>query len=132
MKRLTTLAAVLVSLAAVSTALAAGALGKFETKVTGGSARTEHGRLDGTWTVDFPTRGPGKVNLTRDGQPLGGGKYVISGSTITITPRKGGNCTTKGKYRLKLSGRTLTFTTVSDRCADRRRILTYGPWTKVS
>jgi hypothetical protein len=28
-----------------------------------------------------------------------------------------------------MSGNKLTFTTISDRWADRRDILTYGPWT---
>ncbi len=131
MKRFTTLAALLLSLTAGSIALAAGGPGKFETKITGKSAKAEHGRLDGTWTVDFANPMSGKVKLTWDGRPAGGGKYVITGSTITLTPKKGGSCKTKGTYRFKLSGKTLTFTTISDRCADRRDILTYGPWTQV-
>jgi hypothetical protein len=131
MKRLTTLAVVALSLTAVSIALAAGGLGKFETKITGKSAKTEHGSLDGLWTVDFAIATSGKVKLTRNGKPAGGGKYVISGSTITLTPKNGGTCKSKGKYHFKLSGKALTFTTISDPCADRRHILTYGPWTKV-
>ena len=131
MKRLTTLAVVALSFTAGSIALAAGGLGKFETKITGKSAKTDHGRLDGTWTVDFATQTSGKLKLTRNGRPEGGGKYVISGSTITLTPKHGGNCTSKGKYHFKLSGKALTFTTISDPCAERRHILTYRPWTKV-
>jgi hypothetical protein len=131
MKRLITLAAAVLSLSAGSIALAAGGLGKFETKITGIGAKTEHGRLDGTWTVDFATATSGKVKLTRNGKPAGGGKYVISGSTITLTPKNGGGCKTKGKYHLKMTGKTLTFTTIRDSCADRRNILTHGPWTKV-
>jgi hypothetical protein len=131
MKRFTTLATVLLSLTAGSIALAAAGPGKFETKITGKSAKAEHGRLDGTWTVDFATSTSGTVKLTWNGKPAGGGKYVISGSTITLTPRKGGGCKTKGKYRFKLSGKTLTFTTIRDTCTDRRDILTYSPWTKV-
>ena len=53
MKRLTTLAAMLLTLAAVPLALAAGGPGKFETKLTGNAANTEHGALDGTWTIDL-------------------------------------------------------------------------------
>lgn len=64
--------------------------------------------------------------------PLGGGKYVISGYKITLTPRKGGQCTTKGKYTFKRSGKKLTFTVIKDKCADRRDILTHGAWTKIS
>ena len=40
-------------------------------------------------------RPPGTVKLTRNGKRLGGGKYVISGSTIKLTPKKGGNCTAR-------------------------------------
>ena len=69
MKRFTTLAALLLSLTAGSIALAAGGPGKFETKITGKSAKAEHGRLDGTWTVDFANPMSGKVKLTWDGRP---------------------------------------------------------------
>ena len=131
MKRLITLAAFVLSLSVGSIALGAGGLGKFETKITGKGAKTEHGRLDGTLTIDFVTPTSGKVKLTRNGETGGGGKYVISGSTITLTPKKGGRCKSKGKYRFQLSGKTLTFTTIHDRCADRRDTLTHGPWTKV-
>lgn len=131
MKRLITLAAVLLSLTAGSIALAAGGLGKFHTKITGKGAKTEHGRLDGTYTIDFATPTSGKVKLTRNGEPGGGGKYVISGSTITLTPKKGGTCKTKGKYHFTITGNTLTFTTIHDSCAARSDVLTHGPWTKV-
>ena len=131
MRRLTTIAAVLLSLTTVGAALAAGGLGKYQIKITGHGAKSEHGRLDGTWTVGFPTPGSGTVKLTWDGRPAGGGRYVISGSTITLTPKPGHSCTVTGKYRFKLSGGTLTFTKVSDPCADRRHILTYATWMKI-
>jgi|SRR5579859_1500924 hypothetical protein len=131
MKRLMTLGALLLSLIVGPAALAAGGLGKFQTTIAGNGAKTEHGRLDGTWTVDFASPISGKVKLTRNGHPAGGGRYVISGSTITLTPKPGGGCKTKGSYRLKRSGHTLTFTTIRDRCSDRRNILTHGTWTKL-
>jgi hypothetical protein len=131
MKRLITLGAMLLSLTVGSTALATGGLGKFETKISGNSAKTEHGKIHGTWTVDFASPTSGKVKLTWNGKNAGGGEYVISGSTITLTPKKGGDCKAEGKYRFTLSGNTLTFKAISDRCADRRDVLTYGPWTKV-
>jgi len=87
-----------------------------------------HGKLDGTWTVDFPTARSGTTGLWWNGRK-GGGHYVISGSTIMLTPKHGGNCKTKGKYRFTLSGNTLRFTTINDTCTERRDILTYGPWT---
>ncbi len=131
MKRLTTLAAMLLTLAAVPLALAAGGPGKFETKLTGKGANTEHGMLDGTWTIDLANSTSGRTGLTWNGQKSGGGKYVISGNTITLTPKKNGQCKTKGKYTFNLSGNTLTFTVLKDTCADRRDVLTYGRWTKV-
>ena len=129
MKRVTTLIAVLLSLTAASIAIAAGGPGKFQTKITGKGAKTENGRLDGTWVIDLANAHSGNVKLTRNGKPLGGGRYVISGSTIKLTPKKGGRCTTKGKYRFKLRHGTLTFKAISDSCTTRRDVLTYGPWT---
>lgn len=131
MKRPIALAVTLITLAAVPLALAAGGPGKFQTKLSGKGAKTEHGMLDGTWTIDLSgTSGP--LGLTRNGHQLGGGRYVISGSTITLTPKKGGSCTSKAKYTLTQSGDKLTFKPIKDTCAVRRDVLTYGPWTKIS
>ena len=129
MKRVTTLLALLLSLTAASIATAAGGPGKFETKITGDGANAGHGMLDGTWVIDLANAHSGKLRLTRDGKPLGGGRYVISGSTIRLTPKPGGKCTTRARYRFKLQGHKLTFTAISDACATRRNVLTYGPWT---
>ncbi len=131
MKRPIMLAAMLLTLVAVPLALGATGPGKFQTKLTGKGADTEHGALDGTWTLDLanPTSGP--LKLTWNGHRKGGGKYTISGTTITFTPKKGGNCKTTAKYTFKLTGRTLTFKPIRDKCAVRRDVLTHGPWTKI-
>jgi hypothetical protein len=129
MKRFTPLVALLLSLTAASIATAAGGPGKFETKITGQGATTAHGMLDGTWTIDLANAHSGHINLTRNGKSLGGGTYLISGSTIKLTPKKGGKCTTTGKYQFNLHGNTLTFTAIGDTCKTRKDVLTYGPWT---
>jgi hypothetical protein len=131
MKRLMALVAVLTALTGASVALAVGGLGKFETKLTGKGATTEHGKLDGTWTIDLSSPTSGVVKLTWNGENGGGGRYAISGSTITLTPKKNGACKTKGKYTFKLTGNTLTFTKISDTCTQRRDVLTAHPLTKV-
>ncbi len=131
MKRLTVFMSALVLLAVGSSALAAGGPGKLKTKITGSGAKTEHGQLDGTWTIDLKSPTSGKVNLTWNGKPTGGGTYSIQGSTITLTPKGNGSCTTQGKYRMKTSGNQVTFKLISDSCSVRRDVLTYGPWTKV-
>jgi hypothetical protein len=131
MKRLTMLAAMLLTLVAVPLALAAGGPGKFETRIAGKGADTEHGMLDGTWTIDL-ANSTGRTDVTWNGQKSGGGTYVISGSTITLTPKKNGQCKTTGTYTFKLSGSTLTFTSIKDACTVRRDVLTHGPWTKIS
>lgn len=131
MKRFATLAAVLLALSVASVALAAGGLGKFETKITGKGAKTERGMLDGTWTLALRSPTSGTVNLTWNGRKAGGGTYAISGSTITLTPKKNGGCKTTGKYTFKLTGKSLTFTKISDTCTVRRDVLTAHPWTKV-
>ena len=130
MKRLVALAATLLALTAVPFALASGGPGKFKTTLTGQRANTEHGQLDGTWTIDLANGTSGPLKLTLNGRPKGGGKYLISGSTITLTPKHGGTCTTKGKYTFKLRGNTLTFTPIKDTCTVRRDVLTFGAWTK--
>jgi hypothetical protein len=131
MKRLTALGAVVLALTAASACIAAGDLGKFKTKLTGNGAATEHGMLDGTWTIDLSSPTAGKVDLTWDGHHAGGGTYVISGSTITLTPKQGGGCTTKAKYTLRVSGKTLAFKRITDTCTQRRDVLTAHPWTRV-
>lgn len=130
MKRLTAFIALLLTFAVVPFALASGGPGKFKTKLTGKGANTEGGMLDGTWTIDLASNS-GPLNLTWNGHPKGGGTYVISGSTITLTPMKGGSCTTKAKYTLQQSGNKLTFKRISDSCAVRKDVLTFSPWTKV-
>jgi hypothetical protein len=131
MKRLAMLASVLLALSVTSVALATGGLGKFKTTITGKGAKTDHGMLDGTWTIDLSSPTSGKVRLTKNGRNGNGGTYVITGSTITLTPTKKRLCTTKGIYKYKLTGRKLTFTKVSDTCIVRSDILTARRWTKV-
>jgi hypothetical protein len=126
------LASLLLALIVATAALAAGGgLGKFQTKLTGKGANTGHGMLDGTWTIDLSTPTSGKVKLTWNGKSAGGGKYVISGSKITLTPKKNGGCKTKGKYRFTLAGNQLTFKKITDTCTQRRDVLTAHAWTKV-
>lgn len=130
MKRLATLTATLLALTVVPIALASGGLaGKFKTTLAGHGARTEHGKLDGTWRVAFGAAASGKVKLRWNGHVAGGGRYLISGSTITLAPKKGGQCKTKGKYTFTLSGGKLRFTVINDTCTVRRDVLTYGAWT---
>ncbi len=130
MKRLATLTATLLALTIVPIALASGGLaGKFKTTVAGHGAKTEHGQLDGTWTLAFGAAASGKVKLRWNGHVAGGGRYLISGSTITLTPKKTGQCKTKGRYTFDVTGGKLRFTLIKDACTVRRDILTYGAWT---
>lgn len=130
LKRLAVLTTVS-ALALAAVAVAAGGPGKFQTKITGKGAKTAHGQLDGTWTINLASSTSGPLHLAVNGKNKGGGTYAISGSTITLTPKKGGSCTTKAKYSFKLTGSKLTFTKISDSCAVRRDVLTFGAWTKV-
>ena len=132
MKRLVVLSATLLALTAAPFALASGGLGKFKTTLRGTGGNTQHGQLNGTWTIDLRSARSGPLNLTWKGHPKGGGTYVISGSTITLTPKKGGSCKTKGKYHFKVKHDKLTFTPINDSCAVRKDVLTYSAWTKTS
>ena len=131
MKRLALLTTICLALIPAALAAASGGLGKFETKLTGKGATTDGGKLDGTWTIDLASRTSGPLHLTWNGHNNGGGTYSISGSEITLTPKKGGSCKHKAKYRFAVSGGRLTFTRLSDSCSVRRDVLTFGVWTKV-
>lgn len=131
MKRVAMFGAIVVALTAASVALAAGGLGKFESKITGTGPKTDHGMVDGTWKIDFKSPTSGPLNLTDNGHDVGGGTYAISGSKITFTPKKGGSCTTKGKYSFMRSGNTLTFTRITDSCTVRFDVLTAHAWKKI-
>ena len=61
MKRVTTLLALLLSLTAASIAIAAEGPGKFETKITGTSAKAANGMLDGTWVIDLANAHSGNL-----------------------------------------------------------------------
>jgi hypothetical protein len=131
MKRLATLGAILLTFPAASVALGSGGLGKFESKITGKGPKTDKGRLDGTWTIKLGSSTSGPLHLAVNGKSKGGGTYAIKGYSITFTPKKGGSCTTKGKYTFTLLGKKLTFTKMSDSCAVRFDVLTAHAWTKV-
>jgi hypothetical protein len=107
--------------------------GKFKSKLKGTTARTQHGKLDGTWTINLAKYPSGPLGLTWNGHRQGGGTYRISYPDITFTPKKGGSCSTKGKYTMiYLSATKLKFKKLSDTCAVRKDVLTFGPWTKIS
>ena len=128
MKRLITLATTLLALTAVPFALASAGPGRFQSTITGKGARTEKGKLDGTWAINLSSYPSGKTGLSWQGHPAGGGRYVISGSTITFTPKKHGSCKSNGKYTFHVDSGRLTFTPIRDTCTTRRDILTYGTW----
>ena len=132
MKRVAMFSAILLAVTSASIALAAGGPGKFESKITGNGAKTDNGRLDGTWTIDLKSPTSGPLNLTVNGHDQGGGTYEISGSKITFTPKKGGSCKTKGKYSFTRNADTLTFKRISDSCKVRFDVLTAHTWKKIS
>jgi hypothetical protein len=133
MKRVAMLGAILLALPIASAALGkTGGPGKFQSKITGTGPKTANGMLDGTWTIDLKSWTSGPLNLTVNGHNKGGGTYAISGYKITFTPKQGGSCTTKGKYTFTLSGKTLTFTKLSDSCTVRFDVLTAHSWKKIT
>jgi hypothetical protein len=134
MRRLARIAALAITLAALTTAvaLASGGLsGTFKTKIKGDSALGGH--LNGTWTITFKN---GTYKVTDDGHPITSGKYAITGSNITFKGEHGANsCPKTGKYKFKLEDKTLKFTKISDsnssQCAGRVGVLAHT-FTKVS
>jgi hypothetical protein len=114
MKRFVVGVAMVALLALSAGAFAAGGLsGKYQTKIASGP-------LKGTVTLRFAKSGTYTVKgafgtIT--------GKSTFSGSTVTFGAEHGSSCTRAGKYRFKLTGKTLKFRKVSDACSDRAGIL---------
>jgi hypothetical protein len=108
-------------LALSSVALANGTLaGSYTTKITSPPA------LKGTWGLKFAKAGAYAV--VDDGHILVRGKYSTSGSKITLGHETGdGACSGTGTYTWRKSGKTLTFTRVSDSaaCSGRRGVLAH-------
>jgi hypothetical protein len=73
---------------------------------------------------------PGHYKVAHNGMPFGHGTDTIKGHRITVS--KGANCPRAGKYKFRLIGKKLTFTTIKDPCKGRRDVLTHGPFRKVS
>lgn len=121
MKRLVTILTVGVLLVAASAAFASGGLsGRFKAKLTGTGTGTDNGALDGVWTATLKS---GKITLAWDGVTASGGTYKVSGSTIVVTPNKGGICKGPGKYSYKVSGNKVTFKRIVDGCGTREVVL---------
>ena len=85
--------------------------------------------LDGTWSIDLANPTLRRVKLTRNGKPLGGGKYVISGSTDQAHAKEGRQVHDQGQVHVQADGKKLTFKPINDTCTTRRDVLTFGPWT---
>jgi hypothetical protein len=83
---------------------------------------------DQTWTFGISV-GPNAGLLAV------GGTYKVTGEQIafTVNQIKGFTCAASqapGVYKWSSDGKTLTFTTVTDGCADRVVVLTTGVWQK--
>jgi hypothetical protein len=84
--------------------------------------------IAGKWTIDF-LKG-GKYRVTDNGKLAVKGNSTITGHRLTVKDTGGpGKCKSAGVYTFKLTGKTLTFTKVHDKCAGRVGVLKY-PFTK--
>ena len=133
MKRIFTAVVVVASLALCSVAAAAvshSLNGTYKTTVSGSTVLG--GALNGTWTVKLKN---GAYHVADNGHPIVHGKYTIKGSKISLKDTGGaGKCPGTGVYKFKVSGKSVTMTTVHDAsaCIGREIVLTSGPLTKVS
>jgi hypothetical protein len=114
---------------------ASGLSGTYKTTISGQSGPLQ--AFEGIWTIKFKAGRYTWKHSAEPGGPVDGGKYKISGSTITFrdTSAHGDSigCQGSGKYKFKLRGKKLTFTLISDpvnSCYGREVVLTTGPFTK--
>jgi hypothetical protein len=125
-KRLIIASSILVALIVATVAFAAGTLsGTYTTKITGKGANTLNGALDGTWTIKIKN---GKYTVKLGSKAEVNGNYAIKGSTISLTDTGGpGKCKGTGKYKFKISGKSVTLTKVKDAkgCAARADVLAH-------
>lgn len=127
-----------VAAAAVLAGLAGAALvGKYEKTLSG------QGSLNGSWVISFArdhtyaTIFKGSVVVqgtwTATTVKVGKGAKARQVPAVELGQEEGGlACPTKGLYRWKRQGSTMTFTKVRDACAPRRRVIAEtGPWSLV-
>ena len=130
MKRAVIAVSMVVALVLASVALAAAVNlhGTYQTTI---KSSVGGGVLNGTWTIKFKRP---HYTVTENGTVELRGKYKIKGTTITFHDKTGRDvCPGPGKYKVNLTGTTLTFTLISDsnpNCVGRRTVLA-GTFTKV-
>ena len=94
--------------------------GVYQAKIAGATP----GVLNGSWRLTF---GGGSFRITRNRVEAVGGFTSIRGDRITFDdwfgPFRCKGVQRKGTYRWRLSGPTLAFTVVSDKCTGRKAIL---------
>jgi hypothetical protein len=123
------LGALVVALALVPAALAAGSLnGTYKTTITGDRFK---GAVNGKWKLVLTT---GHYAAYHNGTLAVKGVDRVASTQITITDTGGPDkCVGTGKYSYKLTGTTLTFKKISDApaCAGRADVLSH-PFHKAS
>ena len=82
--------------------------------------------IKGNWSVKFAS---GQTTVSRNGQLVVHGHYSLAGSTITF--KDGKNCHNPAKYSYALSGKTLTFTKISDPCTSNRHLILAHTFTRI-
>jgi hypothetical protein len=127
MRRTALSALALVAALSAGAALAGtGLMGTYATKLTGVSAQ-----FGGVWTITFAAGG--HYTVRHRGAVQGTGIATIKTGTISFHDLTGKTkCTgvqAPNLYRYKLTGATLTFTAIKDKCA-RKFVITQHPWKK--
>jgi hypothetical protein len=121
MKLLIAAASLVATLAVSSVALAGGTLaGKYATTIKSPA------QFKGTWVLNLAKGGT--YTVIDNGQLLVRGRYATTGSRITFGHETGsGACAKSGTYTWKKSGKTLTFTRVSESplCDGRSGVLAH-------
>ncbi|HWX74698.1 MAG TPA: hypothetical protein VNZ05_05285 [Solirubrobacteraceae bacterium] len=105
-------AALAFSLAAVASAAITG---KFSTTIS------KPASVKGKWTLTFKKNG--SVSIARNGQTT---QNTGSLKGTTFTAPGGKACPTVGTYKVKLSGKKLTFTVIKDSCKVGRKLILPG------
>jgi hypothetical protein len=126
MKRLAIAAALLLSAAVSSAALAAvGPSGAYKTLIVSNAL---NGELKGAWTISFTS---GTYTVTTRSTVVVRGKYSIKGMRIAFGHETGpGACPASGAYTFHASGRKLTFVRINDSKCAARNIVLGGSYTK--
>ena len=90
----------------------------------------EYAEPAGHWAIAITKGGVTSLFAPKPYDLLTTMHVVATGTSVAFGPTADGACSTRGTYRWKVSGRTLSLELVKDACQPRRILYTAGLWAR--